>query len=110
MTAHYLVMDITFLSPPGETDGTFDEFTTRVLDELCKLEDADAGIIDPDITASLTNRELSVYMGVEADSRRDALRLFSANVRAALHAAGCGTAGWPPPPADLPAPREPEYA
>lgn len=107
---HYLVMEIAFDTPPDDTDDKFDEFTTRVMDELCNLEESDSGIIDPDITATISRRELSVHMGVEADSQRDAVRLFAANVRAALHAAGCGTPGWPERPFDLPTPREPEYA
>lgn len=108
MTTHRLLLDIRFDCPPDTTDDAFDEFTTRVMDELCKLEDVDSGIIDPDITASLADRTLSVYMGVDADSLRDALRLCSANVRTALHAAGCGTPGWPEAP-ELPTPRELEY-
>jgi hypothetical protein len=109
-TTFYFVMDMDFVTTLPDTEHDFDEFTTRVMDELCKLETVDSGIIDPDITASLTQRCLSVLMGVEADSRRDARRLFSANVRTALHVAGCGTKGWPAFPDELPTPQEPEYA
>jgi hypothetical protein len=108
-TTFYFVMDITFATAPLDTEHDFDDFTTRVMNELCKLEDADTGIVDPDITAGIAERALSVQMGIDADSRRDALRLFSANARTALHAAGCGTPSWPTVPDELPTPREPDY-
>lgn len=110
MTTYYLVVDLNFVcTPPDHTDDAFDRFTDRVLNALSDLEDVDAGLIDPDITASITERTLSIHMGVEADSRRDALRLFAANVRTALHAAGCGTPGWPEFPGAVPTPRESDY-
>lgn len=34
-------------------------------------------------------------MGIVADTEDDAVRLFLANVRTALHAVGCGTPDWP---------------
>ena len=106
----YFAMDLEFATDSPDTVADFDEFTTRVQDALCGLEEADEGIVDPDISASLAQRRLSVLMGVQADSRNDARRLFAANVRAALHAAGCGTQGWPDVPTELPAPYEPNYA
>jgi hypothetical protein len=45
--------------------------------------------------AAITRRRASVDMGIEADSLNDAIRLFLANMRTALHAAGCGTPNWP---------------
>lgn len=111
-TYHRLVMDMTFVCDP-DTNEVFDEFTTRVTEELYDLQDAgNSGIIDPDITASLTARWMSVQMLVEADTRRDAERLFAANVRTALHAAGCHTAGWSvlPSEPELPTPKELDYA
>ncbi len=99
MTAkHHLVMDLefTFAGNRGEdTDQEFDAFTDRVLAALVDLENADSGLCDPDITATISRRELSITMRVEADTYADALRIFSANVRTALHVAGCGTANWP---------------
>ncbi|MCP3014273.1 hypothetical protein NGM33_13110 [Nocardiopsis dassonvillei] len=47
------------------------------------------------MVGSPANRTLSVAMGVEAATPEDASRLFSANVRAALHAAERGTPAWP---------------
>lgn len=95
---HYLVMDAEFTyvgESGGNTDEEFDQFTDRVLAALVDLEDVDSGLSDPDITATLAKREMSINMLVEADSEADALRIFSANVRTALHVAGCGTPNWP---------------
>lgn len=95
MTTHYLTADFQFESDPKATDQQFEEFLGRVMDELCELEDVDSGITEPDLTASLRDRMISVNMGIEADTRPDAARLYLANVRTALHAAGCGTPDWP---------------
>lgn len=96
MTVHDLQVDLGFVcSGANDTDDEFDEFTDRVMDALCDLAQADSGIIDPDISARLAERSVSILMGIEADSFKDALRLFSANVRTALHTAECATPGWP---------------
>ncbi len=101
MTAkHYLVMDLgfTYVGKPGDdTDEEFDAFTEHVLAALCDLEKVDRGLFDPDITATIARREMAIMMCIEADTFPDAMRIFSANVRTALHVAGCGTAGWGPP-------------
>ena len=98
MTAtHYLVMDMEFRctgKSGTDTDENFDAFTDRVLEALTDLERVDPGLADPDITATIADRAMSISMRVEADTFPDALRIFSANVRTALHAAGCRTAGW----------------
>jgi hypothetical protein len=99
MTAtHYLVMDLGF-SHTGkagtDTDDEFDAFTDRTLDALTELERVDSGLTDPDITAAIASRQMSISMRVEADTRPDAVRIFSANVRTALHMVGCHTSGWP---------------
>lgn len=110
MTIHHMMMEMTFTcEPPDHSVDEFDGLTTRVMDALCDLEEVDSGILDADIMATLAELKLSVYMGIEADSSRDAERLFSANVRTALHAAGCWTEGWEPP-ADLPTPRAVDLA
>lgn len=96
MTVHYVRSEIAFTADRAETDEEFDQFLDRITDELYDLaEGADTGIVDPSMTGSLADRTVRIIMGVEADSPRDAARLFSANVRAALHAAECATPGWP---------------
>jgi hypothetical protein len=94
----YLVMDLlfTFTGKAGtSTDEKFEAFADRVLDALADLESADSGLTDADITASLTRREISISMRVEADTIDDARRIFAANVHTALHVAGSRTADWP---------------
>jgi hypothetical protein len=94
---HYLIADLAFecRDPERDTDEAFDAFTDAVADELLKLAEIDTGIIDPDVTVVISDRWVSILMGVVADTRNDAVRLFSANVRCALHTAGCATPGWP---------------
>ena len=97
-TTHYLVMDLEFRyagTRGGDTDEEFDTFTDLVLAALADLEKVDPGLTDPDITATLSRREMAITMRVEADTYPDALRIFSANVRTALHVAGCHTGDWP---------------
>ena len=98
MTAtHYLVMDLafTYTGKAGtDTDEQFDAFTDLVLEALADLENVDPGLAEPDITATIADHEMSISMRIEADTLPDALRIFSANVRTALHVAGCRTAGW----------------
>lgn len=114
MTIHYLAADLTFIcaDPSRDTDDGFDAFTDAVADELLNLADGDEGIIDPDTTVRIDERWMSVLVGIEADSMSDAQRLFSANLRAALHAAGCGTADWPlfRPTSEKPEVRQAQFA
>lgn len=114
MTIHYLAADLEFVcaDPERDTNEGFDGFTDALTEELLELADVDPGIIDPDLTVRITERWASVLMGVEADSQADAMRLFSANVRTALHAAGCGTPDWPvfKPTTQAPPVREADFA
>jgi hypothetical protein len=100
MTAkhHHLVMDLQLTYAGklgGDSDDLFDAFTDQVLAAMADLEKVDSGLTDADITATLARREMSITMRVEADTFADALRIYSANVRTALHVAGCRTANWP---------------
>ncbi|MFI0422856.1 hypothetical protein [Spongiactinospora sp. 9N601] len=103
---HYLRLDAVFVcTDKADSDEAFDDFTDRVFDELLKLQAIDTGIVEPDVTANLAERKMSILLGIEASTSRDAIRLFLANVRCALHAAECGTEGWPRyEPADDPLP------
>lgn len=108
MQEFYLTADLTFSDPTNATDDAFEEFLDRLMGELGSLEAVDQGIFDSDLGASLTERTVRVNMGIEADTVADAGRLFLANIRTALHAAGCFTPGWPTfkPPERLPEPRQ----
>jgi hypothetical protein len=93
----YLTADMEFActDPARDTDGNFEAFLDAVTESLADLEDVDPGIRGADLTAAIAKRRAAVDMGIEADTIDDAFRLFLANSRAALHAAGCGTPNWP---------------
>jgi hypothetical protein len=93
----YLTADMEFrcTDPARDTDGNFEAFLDAVMESLADLEDVDKGITGGDVTATITRRRAAIDMGIEADSLKDAMRLFLANARTALHAAGCGTPNWP---------------
>ena len=94
----YLTADMEFActDPARDIDGNFEAFLDAVMEAVADLEDVDPGITSCDMTATITKRRATVDMGIEADTLSDAGRLFMANVRTALHAAGCGTPAWPP--------------
>jgi hypothetical protein len=93
---HYLRMDAGFVcTDQDDSDDAFDAFTDRVFDELVKLQGLEVGIVEPDLTASLVERRIHFLMGIEAATQVDAIKLFLANVQCALHAAECGTKGFP---------------
>ncbi|WP_157382835.1 hypothetical protein [Nonomuraea coxensis] len=93
---HYLRMDAKFSSDdPADSEDAFDVFTDRVFDELLNLQALDVGIVEPDLTVNLAARRISFLMGIEASTQDDAIKLFLANVRCALHAAECNTGGFP---------------
>lgn len=93
----YLLTDLTFTCKDAEqnTDDAFEAFADAVQDEFDTLAEIDPGIIDPDLTVGIRDRWISFLIGIDADTLDDAIRLFLANLRTALHAAGCGTADWP---------------
>jgi hypothetical protein len=93
----YLTADMEFActDTARDTEGNFEAFLDALMEALADLEDVDDGIGDADLTATITRRRASVDMSIDADSLNDAVRLYLANTRTALHAAGCGTANWP---------------
>jgi hypothetical protein len=93
----YLTAEMEFACTDAarDTDGNFEAFLDAVLDALADLEDVDDGITGADLTATITRRRAVIDMAVDADTLNDAIRLFMANTRTVLHAAGCGTPNWP---------------
>jgi len=47
------------------------------------------------MTVKITERWASIYFGIKSDTLPGAIRLFSADLRTALHPVGCETAKWP---------------
>ena len=93
----YLTAEMEFACADAsrDTDVNFEAFLDAVADALADLEDVDEGITGTDLTATITRRRTAISMGIDADTHNDAIRLFLANTRTALHAAGCGTPNWP---------------
>lgn len=94
---YYLQTRLSFTCDNSDenTDEAFDAFTDAIQDQLDIIEGLDGGFIDPDLTVGIRDRWVDFLIGIEAGSLEDAIRIFLPNLRCALHAAGCGTAGWP---------------
>jgi hypothetical protein len=107
MMTHYLQTRLTFTCDNSEdnTDEAFDAFADAVQEQLDLSAQLDEGFIDPDLTVGIRDRWVEFLIGIEADTLNDAIRLFQANLRTALHAAGCGT---PDRPAFKPTTQTPE--
>lgn len=71
-----------------------DDRFDAIADALAEIEDADPAVEDADLTASLAEGWITASMVIEAGSLEDAVAKTLATMRAAIHAAGCGTAGW----------------
>ena len=79
-------------------DATFDAIADALADieeaDIEEAEEADPCIEDADLGASLADGWVTSSMVVEAGSLDEAVTRALAVMRAAVHAAGCGTAGW----------------
>jgi hypothetical protein len=81
------VIDIAFQAAAQDAEA-FDAFLDRVMDELSNIG------VESDVTASLSRYEASFSIPA-ADLSADSLIASVAALRTALHAAECGTPGWP---------------
>lgn len=87
MSGHF-ALNIEFVSVPHGTDDEFEAFLDHVLEQLEGID------CDVSMSASLANRTASFAIHVEGDVD-DVETRFLIDLRTALHAANCGTAGWP---------------
>ncbi len=71
-------------------DALIEQQADAVMNELLNLE-AD----DPSVGGSLAKGYLEVEVSVESVTLEEALATGASQIRAALHAAGVGTADWP---------------
>jgi hypothetical protein len=85
-----LAAELLFVHKPEATDEQFEAFLERVMDELDNI-----GREDTNLGGSLAERTAEFVMDVEADSFEDAVVSMMSDLRTALHAADCSTAGWP---------------
>lgn len=86
--AGYLEATVVFEFRPDVSDEDFEQFLDCVMDEFDKIHR------EMDLTASLADRA-AVFLGLaEAADDLAATEQFLADVRTALHAAGCSTPRW----------------
>jgi hypothetical protein len=67
-----------------------EEHLDCVADELMGLD----GIVDPDLGATLSTGVVTFTLGVDAETMEAAMRLASAAIRTAIHAADGCTPNW----------------
>ncbi|MBB2921281.1 hypothetical protein [Cellulomonas cellasea] len=80
-------VELTFVSPEGSTDEDFEAFLECVIEELENI-----GRDDVELSASLANR--SAIFTVFGTEELPSVDSVLADLRTALHAANCHTAGW----------------
>lgn len=83
----YFSIEVNFITANPSADA-FEAFLDRVMDELDKLN------VEVDVTASLAAYEASFLMATPDLSDESLIGILT-SLRTALHAANCGTAGWP---------------
>jgi hypothetical protein len=84
----YLEVELQFHPADGDP-AAFDGFLDQVLDELAKI-----GRPQADVAAALAEHSARFTDRVDVDDL-DAVERFLSDLRTALHAAECGTPGWP---------------
>lgn len=84
----YFEIELSFRQPSGGTPEQFDAFLDSVLEELGKIGH------EADVTASLTAL-IATFTLDATDHTDDTFIKAVMDLRAALHAADCGTPGWP---------------
>jgi hypothetical protein len=83
----YFSVEVNFIAANPSADA-FEAFLDRVVDELESLG------VEVDVTAALASYEASFLMATPDLSDESLIGILT-GLRAALHAADCGTAGWP---------------
>ena len=73
----------------GDLSG-LEQALDRVMEELVKLD-----VTDPSIGGTLADGDIEFSLAVEADTLEKAIASVFGTIRAAIHAAGGGTPGWP---------------
>lgn len=76
------------------SEGDFEEFLDAVYTELLAVEERSGEIIDPDMTAKLTEHTFDVEMQVDATDVADAYVCALTVLRSALHTVGAATPRW----------------
>jgi hypothetical protein len=96
----HLAVELTFVSSPHGDDEQFEAFLDEVMDQLDNIGR------EVSLAARLAERVADFATVIEADKIEDACAELLPDLRSALHAAGCSTAGWPEFRAESPVIRE----
>lgn len=89
MSEIHIAVEMMFTSDQPATDEHFEAFLDEV---ICHLENIGAEV---SLAARLRDRVADFATVIEAADFHAAGQVFLGDLRTALHAAGCGTAGWP---------------
>jgi hypothetical protein len=73
----------------GDLSG-LEKLLDAVMEELVKLD-----VTDPSIGGTLSDGDIEFSLAVEAETLEKATATTFGTIRAAIHAAGGGTPGWP---------------
>jgi hypothetical protein len=84
-------MMVNFHAEGPADEEAFNRFLDAVQDELLEL----GSVTDPTLSASLTNRTISIMLTVDADSPESLVATAMGAIRTAFHAAGAATPDWP---------------
>lgn len=87
--SYHLAVEICFTSAEDSTDEHFEAFLDEMLASLEQIGR------DVNLSARFAERVADVAGVVAAPDFESAVSAFLADLRTALHAAGCSTAGWP---------------
>ncbi|MET9784433.1 hypothetical protein [Nocardiopsis alba] len=86
-------LHVSFSHPVSQDE--FHDYAARLMDELLALEECDNSITDSTVSSDADERLFTVEIVVRTDDQFEASEKAFATLRAALHAAGAGTPGWP---------------
>lgn len=89
MRSIHLAVELTFESDPHGSDEQFEAFLDEVMVQLENIGR------EMTLAARLVERVADFATVIEAEKIEDALAELLPDLRSALHAAGCVTAGWP---------------
>jgi hypothetical protein len=74
-----------------------DAHTDLVMDELLNLEECDPNLHDADVSATLTDQQVSITIVALGDTFETAHDIAATAIRTAIHAAGGSTPSWEQP-------------
>lgn len=87
---YHVTIRLTAADNPDRLEASIDQ----IMEELVRLAKVDPCISDPSIGAELATGEVEFTLTVDA-AEQDFVKVAVTTIRAAIHAAGEATPGWP---------------